>query len=153
MMDRLHLGMVLQIVHQPQCIGHMALHPEGQGLQSLEEKEGVEWGQGSSGIPQEDRPDVGRESRRSCRVGKGDPMIAGVGLGDPGIAPRCFPVKVPAVHDHAADGGPVSADELRGGMDHDIRAILDRPDQVRGGECGIHHQGDLMAVGDLGQSL
>ena len=45
-----------------------------------------------------------------------------------------FPVELAAFHDHAADGRAVAADELGGGMDHDVRAVLDGPDQVGSAE-------------------
>ena len=42
MMDRLHLGMSRQISHDLLSVFHMPFYTEGQGLQSLEQQEGVE---------------------------------------------------------------------------------------------------------------
>ena len=46
----------------------------------------------------------------------------------------------------------MTAEELRGRMQHDVRAILDRPAQVGRHRGGIHHQRHPSGVGDLGKA-
>ncbi len=43
---------------------------------------------------------------------------------------------------HAAEGGAVAAEELGGGVDDDVRPVLDRPDQVRGAQGGVDDERD-----------
>ena len=61
-------------------------------------------------------------------------MIAGVGVSNVAELTACLPVELAAVHDDAAQRGAVAADELGGGMDDDICAVLNGTDQVRGAE-------------------
>ena len=43
----------------------------------------------------------------------------------------------------------MTADELGGGVHHDIRAVLDGSDQVRRAEGVVDHEGQTVLVGDL----
>ena len=76
-------------------------------------------------------------------------MVAGVGLGQPGILAALGPVEGAAVYDDAAKGGAVTADELGGGVDNDVRAVLNGPDQIGGAEGVVNDQGQAVAVGDF----
>ena len=95
MMHRLHLRMLREIVHDLQRVLHMTLHPEGQGLQPLEEEEGVERGQGGAGIPQQDGADIRGKSRRAHRVIEGNAVVAGIGIADQGYFPLAFQSNFP----------------------------------------------------------
>ena len=59
-----------------------------------------------------------------------DSVVAGVGRGNGGVLAGCFPVKFAAVHDDAAQSGAVTADELGGGMDYNVRAMLNGANQI-----------------------
>ena len=80
-------------------------------------------------------------------------MVAGVRLGDGGVLPGSCPVKLTGVHDDAAQGGSVAAQELGGGVNDDVRAVLDGADQVGGAEGVVHHQGDAVLVCQLSQGV
>ena len=80
-------------------------------------------------------------------------MVAGIRLGDGGVLPGSRPVKPAGVHDDAAQGGSVAAQELCRGVNHDVRAVLDGADEVGGAEGVIHHQGDAVLVRQLGQGV
>ena len=153
MVHGLHLGMLGQVVHQLERVGGVPLHPQGQRLQPLEEQEGVEGREGRAGVAQQYGADVGHEGGGPHGVGKGHPVVAGVRVGDPGVLAACLPVEPAALHDHPADGCAVAADELGGRVDHDVRAVLERPHQIGGGEGVVHHQRDAGPVGDLGHGL
>ncbi len=73
-------------------------------------------------------------------------MVAGIGVRDMGILPAGPPVKAAAVHNDAAQGGAVAADELGGGVDHHVRAVLNGPDQVGGAEGVVNDQGQAVPV-------
>ena len=83
-------------------------------------------------------------------VAEADAVVAGVGLGYGSEQARGVPVEVAAVDEHAPEGHPVAAQELGGRVHHDVGAVLEGPDQVRGREGGVHHQRQAMLVGDVG---
>ena len=75
-------------------------------------------------------------------------MVAGVGIGDVAELAACLPVELAAVHDDAAQRGAVAADELGGGVNNDICAVLNGTDQVRGAEGVIDDQRQAVLVRD-----
>ena len=75
-------------------------------------------------------------------------MVAGVGVSNVAELTACLPVELAAVHDDAAQRGAVAADELGGGMDDDICAVLNGTDQVRGAEGVIDDQRQAVLVRD-----
>ena len=76
-------------------------------------------------------------------------MIAGVRSGDVRILAAGSPIELAGFDDHAAQGGAVATDELRGGVDDDVGTVFKRPDQVRSAEGVVHHDGQTVLVGDL----
>ena len=76
-------------------------------------------------------------------------MIAGVGGGNGRIFSGGRPVKAAGVHKDAPKGGAVPAQELRGGVDHKVRAVFDGADQIGGAEGVVHHQRETVPVGQL----
>lgn len=80
-------------------------------------------------------------------------MITRVRVGDPRIFARFLPIERTAVNDNAADRRSVSADELRRGMNDDVRAVLDRSDEVRGRERRVNDEGNAVSVRDLRDPL
>ena len=81
-------------------------------------------------------------------------MVAGVGLCHAGelIGVRS-PVERTGIGDHAAHGRAVAADELGGGVDDHVGAVLDGAQQVRRGEGCVHDQRHVVAVRDVGPGL
>ena len=75
-------------------------------------------------------------------------MIAGVRLRDRRKFAAGLPVELARVDDDAAEGRAVSADKLGGGMEHDVRAVLDGPDQIGRAEGVVDGEGNAVPVGD-----
>ena len=63
------------------------------------------------------------------------------------------PVEPAGLDDDAAHGRAVAAQELRGGVDDDVGAPLERPVQVRGGEGRVDDERHAGGVRDLGEAL
>ena len=112
----------------------MAFYSQRQRFKPLEEEEGMERGECCAGIPQEDGSDVGCKSGGADCVIERDAMVARIRIADPWLFSAGFPVKVTAFNYDAADCRSVSADELGGGVDHDISTVLDWSYQVGCGE-------------------
>ena len=149
MVDPLHLRMAVQVLHHPQRVFDVALHPQGERFQPLQEQERMERRERRAHIAQEDGADLRHKSRRAGRVRKADAVIAGIRLGERREFAGSFPVKCAAVDDYAAQRGAVPADEFCRGMDDDIRAVLDGAEQVRRREGVVHHERDPVPVGDF----
>ena len=151
--DLLHLGVVLQKLHDLLGVLDVAVQPQGQGLDALEQQEGVEGRDGRAGVTQQNRPDVGHEGSGTGGVHEAHAVVAGVRLGDGGILAAGLPVEGAAVHDDTAQAGAVAADELGGGVDDDVSAVLQGPDQVGGAEGVVDDQGQAVLVGDGGDGV
>ena len=80
-------------------------------------------------------------------------MVAGVGVSNVAVLAAGLPVELAAVHDDAAQGGAVAADELGGGVHHDVSAVLDGADQVRGAEGVVDDQRQAVLVGNGGNGI
>ena len=81
-------------------------------------------------------------------------MVGGVRLGQGReLARHLGPVELAAFDDHTAEGGAVAADELGGGLDHHVGAVLQRAEQVRGGEGVVDDHRQMMLVGDGGDGF
>jgi len=151
--DLFHLRMVCQEFDHLLGVLHMALDAQAQGLGALQQQECIERGDGGTGIAQQDGADVGDESGRADGIGEGNTVVAGVGSGDIAELAAGLPVKLAAVHDDAAQGGAVAADELGGGVNHDVCAVLDGANQVRGAEGVVDDQRQAVLVGNGGNGI
>ncbi len=80
-------------------------------------------------------------------------MIAGIRLGNRRILSACFPVKFPGIDDNPAKGSAVSADKFCGGVDDDISAVFDGPDQVGCAEGIVNDQGKAVPVSNFCDSI
>ena len=81
-------------------------------------------------------------------------MIGGIRLGQSReLARNGVPVELAAFDDHTTQSGAVAADELGGGLDHHVGAVLQRAEQVRSGEGVVHDHRQVMLVGDFGDCL
>ena len=148
MVHTLHLGVLGQIGHHlPRVLG-VALQAQGEGLHALKQQKGVEGGDGGAGVPQEDGPDVGHKGGGAGGIHKADAVIAGIGRGDGGVFVGCLPVEPAGIHDNAAQGGAVAADELGGGVDYHVGAVLNGPDEIGGAEGVVDDQRQAVPVGE-----
>ena len=86
MRDALHAGMLAQIVHHLEGIGHMAFYTQGQTLYTLQQYPCIEGRDGGSSITQDDSTDACHKCCCACHIGKDGSMIRGVGLGQSGIS-------------------------------------------------------------------
>ena len=101
----------------------MALHPQRQRLDALQEEERVERRERRAGVAQQHRPHAADVRRRPERVGPDDAVVGGVGLREAGVAVGLGgPVEAAVVDDRAADRRAVAADVLRQRVDRDIGA-------------------------------
>jgi hypothetical protein len=132
-LDRLVPG---QVLGDGQAVLRVALHPQRQRLDALQEQERVERRERRSGVAQQHRarpPDV---SGRAERVAPDDAVVGRVGLRQPGEAIGVRdPVEAAGVDDRAADRSAVAADELRQRVHGDVGALLEdaRADRRRHG--------------------
>ena len=131
----------------------MALQTQGQRLNALQQQEGREGRDGRAGVPQQHRADIGHKRGGAGGGYEGNAVIAGVRLGDGGVLPGSRPVKLAGVHDDAAKGGSVAAEELGRGVDDNVRTVLDGADEVGRAEGVVHHQRDAVLVRQLGQGI
>ena len=61
-----------------------------------------------------------------------------------------LPIVIAAIHDDAADGCAMSADEFGGGVGDDVRAPFKRAEEIRRGEGIVNEQNEFMFLRDLG---
>ena len=127
-------------------------HAQLERLQSLEEVRRVGGGQGRAQIVQEPGAHQGEVGRAPVALHQGPPSEAGLGPRQPGPPLGVRPeVERAAVHDRSPERRAVPSQELRGRVDHHVRAVLERPVQGRGGEGRVHHHGDAGGVGRVRQ--
>ena len=130
MIHLFHLRVTGEEFHHLLRVLRMAVQTQGQGFHTLQQQEGIIRRDGGAGIAQENGAQVCDESGGTCCIAEGDAVIAGVCLRDRRKFAAGLPVKLARVDDNAAEGRAVSADKLGGGMEHDVRAVLDGPDQI-----------------------
>ena len=145
----LNQRVIMKEFHHLRRVLRVPVQPQGERLHTLQQQERVEGRDGGARIPQQDGAYVGHERGRSHRVIKRDAMIAGVRRGDVRILAARLPVKLSGFHDDAAQGRSVAAEELRRGMDHDVRAVLDGADPVGRAEGIVDHEGQAVPMGDF----
>ena len=76
-------------------------------------------------------------------------MVTRVRIRDIRILPAGLPVEFSGFYDYASERCAVAADKLGRGMDNDVSAVFDRPDQVRRAEGIIDHDRKSVFVRDL----
>jgi hypothetical protein len=117
----------------------VAVHPHGQRLDPQQEQERVERGEHGAEVAQRLRPQLHQESVDAERLVKLEPVVRARWVRDGGEAP-VRPVECAGVDDGTRDRGPVPGDELRGGVDDQVCAELERPAEVRRGERVVHNE-------------
>ena len=87
-----HHGVMGQELHHLFGVLPVAFQPEGQGFRTLEQQEGSEGADTGALIPEKNGPDVGNKGGFGSSLRKADPVVAGVGLGEPGEFAAARPV-------------------------------------------------------------
>ena len=129
----------------------MPFHAHGQGLQPQIDVKGSLRRLADAHVAHELHPcldDVGRLAE-SLRVHEA--VIGGVRLHEFREARARRPVEAAAVHDDPAHLHGMAVHVLGGGMDHDIRAEIQRPAEDGRGEGIVHDEGKAVGMGDAGQ--
>ncbi len=158
--DADHLVATLQPGGDGDGVLHVPLHPQAQRLESLGDEERVERRHCGTEVAQqldaglEDEGEVGSQGAADAEVpGVDEPVVARVGLveateplGVGGVVER------PAVDDGTRDRRPVPAEVLRGRVDDDVRAPLQRADQIRRGHGVVDHERHPRRVRDAGDA-
>ena len=144
----------LQVLDDLQRVLNVALDAQGQGLGALQQQESSERRQGGAGVAQQNGADAGHKGGSAESLVEVQAVVGGIRLGQSReLARNGVPVELAAFDDHTAEGGAVAADELGGGLDHDVSAVLQRAEQVRGGEGVVHNHRQVVLVGDFGDGF
>ena len=98
-MDCSNFRVLAEEVDHLQGVLHMTLHAQTQGLDTLQEDEGVERRDGSTSVTQNDGTDTSHIRSSAYSVGKYDAMIRRIGLGQCGELVVLFPVELTAIDD------------------------------------------------------
>ncbi len=110
---------VLQPSGQLECVVDMALHPQGQRLQPLQQEEAVERRLRCPQIPEAFDPspnrkgDIAKRTAHAEHVGEYQTVIAGGRISEEREL-AVGPVELAGIDDHSADGRSMSADPLGG---------------------------------------
>ena len=76
-------------------------------------------------------------------------MVARIRISNRRIMPARLPVELAGIDDDAAERRAVTADELRRGMHNDVRAVLNRANQVGRAERVVNHQRKAVPVSNF----
>ena len=135
----------LEIPRHRRGILDMTRHPQRQRLESLQEQERIEGAHARAEIAQ----GLGAQLHQIPIGAEGfvelEPVIGRRRFGDHRKS-SVRPVELPRVDHHAADARAVATDELRGRMQDDVRAPLDRAAEKRRRERVVHDQRQLVLV-------
>jgi len=150
--DAFHSLVGNEEIHQLAGVFHMALHAQGQGFDALQDLEGVHGAHAGAEVAQAFASGPQQEGGDGGFLGEVHAVEAVVGLGQGGEFTRGFPIEIARIHQHAADSGAVAAEELGGGVEDQVGAVLEGLQQVGAGEGGIHQQGQAVFVGQGGDT-
>ena len=153
MIDVGHLRVMVQELHDLLGVLVVAVQAQRQGLGALQQQPGVERADAGTGVTQDDGADVGNKGGGAGSVHEANAVIAGVRLGESRELAAGLPVELAGIDDDAAQGGAVAADELGGGVNNNVSAVLNGADQVRGAEGVVDDQGQAVLVGNLGNGV
>ena len=107
----------------------------------------------SAGVPQQLDSGLDDVSQRSNRVRVDHSMVAGIWFCDSRELAAGLPVKLSGIHDDSAQGSSMTADELSGGMNHDVCPMFDGSDQVGRAEGVVDDERDLVLMSDISHRL
>jgi hypothetical protein len=151
--DPADLGSLLEPLGDGLGVLDVALHAQAEGLDALQEVEGVVGGDGGAEVAQHHGARPGDVRRRPEGLVVVEAVVAGVGPGDQGEAPAGRPVEAAAVDDDPADGGAVAADVLGGRVDDHVGTPLEGPAQPGRGEGVVDDERQPGLVGHTGDAL
>ena len=139
--DPLDVRVPVEVPGDGERIGVVALHPQRQRLDALQEQERVERRERRAGVAQQHGARAADVGRRPERIAPDDAVVGGIGLGQAGepLGVR-GPVEVAAVDDRAADRRAVAADELRQRVHRDVGALLEDARTDRRGDGVVEDQ-------------
>ena len=147
-----HLGMVFQVLRHFDGVFANAVHAQRQGLDALQDLEGVHGGQGCPHVAQGHHTGTGDVGRRAKRFGVDHTVVADVGLVQALEASLVLsPGELAAVDNGTADAGTVATQVFGEGMHHDVRPVLEWAAQRGAGHRVVYDQRHSGSVGDLGQ--
>ena len=144
--------MGLEPLGQSQGVLTDAFHAQMQGLDALDQEEGIERADDRPHVPQAFQPGLGDEGPRAHEVGQHRPVVVGVGRGELGEL-AIGPVEAPAVDDDAPQGGAVAADVFRGTVDHDVSAMSQGIQQIGTRKGIVHNKRHPGLLGDGADGL
>ena len=131
----------------------MFLHAQRQRLDARQDHEGVEGRKRGTEIAQAEHAQGDGEGEIAEGLAEHHAVIFRARLGEHRIALVGEPVERAAVDHHAAERVAVAAEEFRGGMHDDVRAVVDRLQQVGRRQRIVDDQRHTGAFGDLGDGL
>lgn len=133
-----HILVLLEPLSQREGIGSMALAAQAERLQAEDQLLRTEGVQCRAKVTQNLNTHADGERNRTESFPELQAVVALRGLDELGEAGGVLaPVELAAVDDDAADGGAVAADPLGCALDDDIRAVVDRADEVAAGTEGV----------------
>ena len=137
-----------------QGVFHGAVHAQAQGFEADEQLPGVERADGRAEVAQPFHPRPNDEGDVAERPAFAEYIVenqAVVALARLGKLRKLAVAEVvgAAVHNHAAHAGAVPANPLRGRLHHNVRAVLQGPEQVAARAEGVvHNQRQVVLVGN-----
>jgi hypothetical protein len=145
--------MAFQILGHGGCVAAVLAHPQRQGLQALDELEGVERADRVAQVALQGDPrleDVGDRPERLGGLGPDRAVVARVGpIQQREALGVLLPVEAAAVDDDAADRGAVPADVLGRRVNDDVGAVVERPAD-NGRRRVVDDQRHAQLLADLG---
>ncbi len=133
--DPLDLGPVFEPAGDRQRVLAVALDPQRERLEALEEQERVERAERRADVAQPLDAELEDEREVAERLAVDDAVVRRVRVRELREPARGRPVEVAAVDDDAADRRPVAADPLGGRVDDDVGAVLDGLGRATGRTC------------------
>jgi len=144
--DGVHAGMALQKLGDLLGVGDVAFHAQAQRLNPEQSCKTVKRRLTATHVAQDLHPRFEYHGR-CAEVSVYQAVIRRVRFGKIRKAPT-GPIKIAAIHNHAADGGAVAAQKLGRAMGHNMRTPLERPAQIRRGKRVIDHHRNIVGLGN-----
>ena len=153
MIYALNSGVIFKELNDLKSILNVTLNSERKCFKSLKKKECIERRNSRTCISEEDSSYLGNKCGRTGSLCKGNAVVAGVGVNERCKLAACFPVKLAAVNDNAAESCSVTADKLCCRMNYDICAVLNRTEEIRSGKGAVDNERNLVCVSDLSKCI
>ena len=153
MVDLIDMRVLGEVVDDLEGVLDMALDAQRQRLRALQQQERVERRERCALIAQDQRADVRSEGRCADILGKADAVVARVRVDELRELARSDPIELAAIDEDTAERRAVAADELRGRVDDDVGAVLERAQLIRRRKRAVDDERDLVLVRDIGDSL